>query len=117
MSPSVTTARWSRGATASTTKTFKAVDDSNVLPFLDHTHLRGIGQVRAQIGTEFDRVYTFEHFGLEKIRHSIEPDVRYLYVPETDQQLFDVDICRDPSGSGAISYSGWPTVSNCWPTS
>jgi lipopolysaccharide assembly outer membrane protein LptD (OstA) len=88
--------------TASTTKTFKAVNDSNVLPFLDHTHLRGIGQVRAQIGTEFDRVYTFEHFGLEKIRHSIEPDVRYLYVPETDQQLFDVDICRDPSGSGAV---------------
>src|SRR5262249_11726918 len=46
--------------------------------------------------------YTFEHFGLEKIRHSIEPDIRYLYVPENDMQLFDVDICRDPSGSGAV---------------
>jgi lipopolysaccharide assembly outer membrane protein LptD (OstA) len=88
--------------TTSTTKTFRAVDDSNVLPFLDRTHFRGAGEVRAQIGTEFDRVYTFEHFGLEKIRHSIEPDIRYLYVPENDMQLFDVDICRDPSGSGAV---------------
>jgi lipopolysaccharide assembly outer membrane protein LptD (OstA) len=88
--------------TTSTTKTFRAVDDSNVLPFLDRTHFRGAGEVRAQIGTEFDRVYTFQHFGLEKIRHSIEPDIGYLYVPENDMQLYDVNICRDPSGSGAV---------------
>jgi lipopolysaccharide assembly outer membrane protein LptD (OstA) len=88
--------------TTSTTKTFKAVNDPDVLPFLDRSHVRGVGEVRAQLGTEFDRVYTFEHFGLEKLRHSIEPDIRYLYVPENDQQLFDVNICRDPSGSGAV---------------
>lgn len=66
----------------------------NVLPSLDRTHLRGIGEVRAQLGTEFDRVFTFEHFGLEKLRHSIEPDVRYLYVPNVEDQLYQANFCR-----------------------
>ncbi len=57
------------------------------LPPLDPTHLRGVPEVRAQLGTEISRVYDFPHLGLQKLRHSIEPTVSYLYVPHTDQEL------------------------------
>lgn len=57
------------------------------LPLLDRSHLRGVPEVRGQLGTEVSRVYDFPHLGLQKLRHSIEPTVSYLYVPPTDQQL------------------------------
>src|SRR5262249_19341255 len=58
------------------------------LPALDPSHTRGTAEVRGILGTELSRVYTFKHFGLEKLRHSIEPEVRYLYVPPTNEELF-----------------------------
>ncbi len=80
---------------------FRAVDDPDVLPLLDPSHFRGIAQVRARLGTEIARVYDFQRFGLTRLRHSIEPELRYLYVPDVDQELYRVEICRDPA-SGAV---------------
>ena len=57
------------------------------LPALDASHTRGVAEVRGVLGTELSRVFTFEHFGLEKLRHSLEPELRYLYVPATNEQL------------------------------
>src|SRR5262249_12671859 len=59
------------------------------LPALDPSHTRGTAEVRGILGTELSRVYTFKHSGLEKLRHSIEPEVRYLYVPPTNEELFE----------------------------
>jgi hypothetical protein len=57
------------------------------LPDLDRNHLRGVPEVRGQLRSELARVYDFPHLGLQKLRHSIEPLVSYLYVPQNNQQL------------------------------
>jgi lipopolysaccharide assembly outer membrane protein LptD (OstA) len=57
------------------------------LPDLDRSHLRGVPEVRGQLGSELARVYDFPHLGLQKLRHSIEPLVSYLYVPQNNQEL------------------------------
>jgi LPS-assembly protein len=72
------------------------------VPDLDGTHTREIGDVHGRIATEISRVFDFPHLGLEKLRHSIEPEVQYLFVPQVDQQLFTRQECRrspaDPAG-------------------
>lgn len=53
---------------------------------------REIGEVHAALGTSFSRVYSLNQFGIEKVRHSIEPTLEYLYVPfvsQIDLPLFD----------------------------
>lgn len=64
-----------------------AVNGAQELPTLDKTHFRGVPEVRAQLGTELSRVFDFPYLGLQKLRHSIEPTVNYLYVPKIDQEL------------------------------
>src|SRR5262249_25498925 len=41
-----------------------------------------------------------QHWGLEKLRHTIEPDIRYLYVPNVDENLFNVTACRNFATGG-----------------
>src|SRR5262249_31387109 len=60
---------------------------TRLVPALDASHTRRVPGVRGVLGTELAGVFTFDHFGLEKIRHSIEPELRYLYVPPTNQHL------------------------------
>jgi LPS-assembly protein len=53
---------------------------------------RELVEVRAALGTELNRVYAFDWLGVEKVRHSIEPTLQYLYVPAVTQEdlpLFD----------------------------
>ncbi|HVM95640.1 MAG TPA: LPS assembly protein LptD [Candidatus Acidoferrales bacterium] len=53
---------------------------------------RELVTVAAEAGTTFDRVYPFEHWGLERVKHTIEPEVSYLYIPAVNQDdlpLFD----------------------------
>jgi hypothetical protein len=54
------------------------------LPRLDDTHLRGVAVVRGQLGTELARTYNFRFWGVDKLRHSIQPELRYLYVSDVD---------------------------------
>ncbi|HZP41388.1 MAG TPA: LPS assembly protein LptD [Candidatus Binatia bacterium] len=58
------------------------------LPRLDRDRTREIGLVRAQLGTEFERVFDFRHLGLEKLKHTVEPEVQYLYVPQVGRPTF-----------------------------
>jgi LPS-assembly protein len=46
---------------------------------------REIFELHGNVGTELARIYDFPHFGLDKLRHTIEPQVEYLYVPPVDQ--------------------------------
>jgi LPS-assembly protein len=53
---------------------------------------RELVEVGAEMGTIFDRVYPFHVLGLEKLKHTIEPQIAYLYIPAVDQgniPLFD----------------------------
>jgi LPS-assembly protein len=52
----------------------------------------GIADFSARISTRLSRVYQPGWRGIEKIRHSIEPDIKYLFVPDEPQDdlpLFD----------------------------
>jgi hypothetical protein len=66
-------------------RTYRAARE---LPKLDRSHTRETAEVSARLGSELSRVYDFPHFGFSRLRHSIEPEVRYLYVPEVDPQLY-----------------------------
>jgi hypothetical protein len=46
---------------------------------------RELVELRGDLSTEFDRVFDFPHFGLDKLKHTIEPMVEYLYIPPVDQ--------------------------------
>lgn len=67
------------------TQKLNVVSDT-VLPALEHNRNRAVGEFRGRVGTEVARVFDFPHLGLEKVRHSIEPEVRYLFVPDIGNQ-------------------------------
>jgi lipopolysaccharide assembly outer membrane protein LptD (OstA) len=48
---------------------------------LDETRNRELAEVRARTSTELSRVFDFKLFGLDKVKHTLEPEVQYLYVP------------------------------------
>jgi len=78
-----------------------------LLPTLDKTHTRETAEVSARVGSELARVYDFPYFGYSRLRHSIEPEVRYLYVPGVDSEQFTVqkDNCRTPGGKCTTLFS------------
>jgi hypothetical protein len=53
------------------------------LPDLDNSASRELYYLQGSAGTSASRVYPFEHFGLARLRHTIEPTVEYLFVPRT----------------------------------
>lgn len=53
---------------------------------------RELFQLNADVGTSLSRVYSASAFGLEKVKHIIEPAAEYLYIPavsQIDLPLFD----------------------------
>ena len=62
---------------------------SDVSADLDTDHTREIAQVNGRLATEFARVFSFPFLGLDRIRHSIEPEVQYLFVPQVGRDVFD----------------------------
>jgi len=56
------------------------------VPALDSTETRELAEVRARLGTELARVYDFPYLGLNRVRHSVEPEIRWLYVPPVASQ-------------------------------
>jgi hypothetical protein len=44
--------------------------------------------MNGRVGTVFSRVFGFHHLGLEKLKHTFEPEVRYLYVPAVSRPVF-----------------------------
>ena len=59
---------------------------------LPHDDSRELVQINADVGTALNRVYPVRVFGLEKVKHTIEPAIEYLYIPalsQADLPLFD----------------------------
>jgi LPS-assembly protein len=56
-------------------------------PDLAQDRNRELAIVNGRVGTEASRVFDFQHLGLEKLKHTIEPEVQYLYVPQTGQDV------------------------------
>jgi lipopolysaccharide assembly outer membrane protein LptD (OstA) len=84
------------------------------LPLLDASHTRGVPVVRGVLGTDISRVFDFKHFGLEKIRHSIEPELRYLYVPSTEDQFFQKTLPNSlPDDPGCPACLAFDKHGNC----
>lgn len=56
-------------------------------PFIDlpSGSSREIAELRGAVGTQFERVFDFPYFGLDKLKHTIEPELDYLYVPGVNQ--------------------------------
>lgn len=53
---------------------------------------RELVQLDAEAGTTFSRVYPFHWLQLEKVKHTLEPTLAYLYIPAVSQEnlpLFD----------------------------
>ncbi|MBI1816521.1 MAG: LPS-assembly protein LptD [Deltaproteobacteria bacterium] len=53
---------------------------------------RELVHLTAESGTSFSRVYAFDHFGISKLKHTIEPALDYTFVPGVNQDdlaLFD----------------------------
>jgi LPS-assembly protein len=67
----------------------------NTLPNLATTESRELGTAQGRLASEVARVYDFPFFGLEKIRHSIEPEVQYLFVPPTQRHSSEVPAVVD----------------------
>jgi len=68
------------------------------LPRLGSDRSRELAEIHGQMGTELARVFTFRHLGLEKLRHTLEPEVQYLFVPQVGRPIFDVKL---PACTGA----------------
>ena len=54
---------------------------------LDRDRTRELAEVHARTGTEFSRVFSFPYFGLDRLKHTIEPEVQYLYVPQSGRPI------------------------------
>jgi LPS-assembly protein len=46
---------------------------------------RGIFELRGDVGSGVSRVFAFPFLGIEKLKHTIEPRLQYLYVPHVGQ--------------------------------
>jgi LPS-assembly protein len=56
-------------------------------PFIDLPtgSSREIFELHSAVGTEFARTFDFPYFGLDKLKHTVEPELDYLYIPNVDQ--------------------------------
>ncbi len=67
---------------------------ANTLIDLPSTSNREAVELRGRLATGVARVFDFQHFGLAKIKHTLEPQIEYLYIPnisQDDQPIFDGD--------------------------
>jgi LPS-assembly protein len=62
-----------------------ATDDLDEPVDLPATSGRGIFQLRGDLSSGIARVIEFPFLGIDKLKHTIEPRIRYLYVPNVDQ--------------------------------
>jgi len=51
----------------------------------DRNIFRELFEIRGNLGTSLSRVFNFNRLGLSRVKHVIEPELSYLFVPRTDQ--------------------------------
>lgn len=75
---------------------------------LDRQRTRELAEVNARTGTEFGRVFDFPLFGFAKLKHTIEPEAQYLYVPQVDRFYDSLQLprCSTVQASGRTPRPG-----------
>jgi LPS-assembly protein len=63
---------------------YRSVTPSN------HNPSRELVEVRGNVGTSFSRIFAFNSLGFSGIKHVIEPEVSYLFVPGTNQSKIPI---------------------------
>jgi LPS-assembly protein len=71
---------------------------AGLLAPLDRTHAEASAEVSARLGTQIARIYDFPHWGFERVRHTIEPEMRFTYVPDVSRTFETVVL---PACTGA----------------
>ena len=56
----------------------------------DRNLSRELVEIRGNVGTALSRVFSFNSFGLSQVKHVIEPEISYLFVPRTDQSRIPI---------------------------
>lgn len=56
----------------------------------DRNLSRELIELRGNLGTSLGRVFNFNRLGLSRVKHVIEPELSYLFVPRTDQSHIPV---------------------------
>jgi len=56
----------------------------------DHNVSRELIELRGNIGTAVSRVFRFESLGLGRVKHVLEPEVNYLFVPGVNQSKIPI---------------------------
>jgi LPS-assembly protein len=56
----------------------------------DRNLSRELIELRGNVGTSLSRVFGFDNFGISRVKHVIEPEVSYLFVPSTDQSRIPI---------------------------
>jgi LPS-assembly protein len=67
---------------------------------LDADRTRELAEVHARTGTELARVFDFPHLGMERLRHTVEPQVRWLYVPQVGRPLDELHLAACTGAPG-----------------
>lgn len=89
---------------------------TDVLPKLSTDHTREIGQVDGRLATEIARVFKFPYLGLDRLRHSIEPEIQYLFVPQVGRGIFEQPLRScfvNPNVPSAGFFPGAKPGRNC----
>ncbi len=56
----------------------------------DRNLSRELIELRGNIGTAVSRIFAFNHFGLSRVKHVIEPELSYLFVPGANQSRIPI---------------------------
>jgi LPS-assembly protein len=67
----------------------------SILSQLDSRVSREVFSVAGEAHTQLARVYSFPHFGMVALKHTIEPSVNYLFVPNTDTRQAELPLFDD----------------------
>ncbi len=56
----------------------------------DHNLSRELIELRGNVGTSFSRVFGFDSLGISRVKHVIEPELSYLFVPGVNQSRIPI---------------------------
>jgi LPS-assembly protein len=56
----------------------------------DHNVSRELIELRGNVGTSLSRVFGFESLGISRVKHVIEPEISYLFVPGVNQSRIPI---------------------------
>ena len=56
----------------------------------DRNLSRELVEIRGNIGTSVSRVFSWNHWGVSRVKHVIEPELGYFFVPSTNQRSIPI---------------------------